>query len=162
PATAPEDRQAAAQVHDFAPRAALGGVGPGPVALLELKEQGEDLAQVMPVARVVRLEEKLPAGDEGTVDERREGGAGGPAVGLARLGVRLRVVAVDFGDAGRLDVPFEQLVGADDREPEVGQAALVGPAGGVADDDGQDVHAEVVERGPPHGTAEQEVAVAAA
>ena len=44
----------------------------------------------------------------------------------------------------------------------VAQAALVAAPRGVADDDGQDVEAEVVVVRPPDGTADQEAAIAAA
>src|SRR5437763_1413217 len=69
---------------------------------------------------------------------------------------------MDLGDAARLDPALEEFSTAGDRETEVDEAALVTAAGGVADDDGQDVHADVVVVRPPDGAADQEPAVAAA
>ena len=81
---------------------------------------------------------------------------------LRRVVIRLRMVAVDFGDAARLDVLREEAPAVADGEAQVVQAALVAAPGGVADDDGQHVDAEVVVVGAPDGTLEEEAAVAAA
>src|SRR5207253_2675418 len=83
-------------------------------------------------------------------------------VDLRRVVIRLRVVAVDFADAGRRDVPFEEALPVADGEAEVAQAALVAAARGVADDDRQHVDAEVVVVGAPDGALEEEAAIAAA
>src|SRR5205823_3541044 len=76
--------------------------------------------------------------------------------------VRLRVVTVDLRHAAGRDVAVEEVARVADGEAEVRQAALVAAPRGVADDDGQDVEAEVVVVGPPHRATEQEPAVAAA
>ncbi len=83
-------------------------------------------------------------------------------VDLRRVVVGLRVVAVDFGDAARLNVLRQEALPVADGEAEVAQAALVAAPRGVADDDRQHVNAQVVVIGPPDGALEKEAAVAAA
>ena len=69
---------------------------------------------------------------------------------------------MDLAHAARRDVLVKQLPAVAGGEADVGEAALVGTAGRVTQDEGQDVDAEVVMLGPPNGAAEQEPAVAAA
>src|SRR6266849_4905439 len=72
------------------------------------------------------------------------------------------MVAVDLGSAaGREETRQERLAVAD-REAQVGQAALVAAARGVANDYRQNVDAEVIVIRPPHAAAEQEATIAAA
>jgi hypothetical protein len=82
-------------------------------------------------------------------------------VDLRRVVIRLRVVAVDLGDAARRDVLLQKALPVADGEAEVVQAALVAAAGGIADDDRQHVDAVVVVVGTPDGALEEEAAVAA-
>ena len=63
---------------------------------------------------------------------------------------------------GRADIRRHQRLGVLDREPDVVQAPLVGPAGRVADHDGEDVAGEMVDLGPGQGAQERVPAVAAA
>src|SRR5258707_8820467 len=80
---------------------------------------------------------------------------------LGRIIKRLRMVAVDFGHAPRLDVAFEEFATATDRETEVLQSALIAPPRSVTDDDRQNVDTQMIVIGTPDGTTEQEPAVAA-
>src|SRR5262249_24668543 len=85
-----------------------------------------------------------------------------PAMHLAGIVVGLRMIAVNFGDAGRLHPTLQEGVRVAHGETHVGQAALIGPAGGVTDDDRQRIGAEVVMIWPPNGVTGPETPVAAA
>ena len=129
---------------------------------MELEEHGHELADVAPVSRVVGLDEEQAAGDQGAVDPREERGRDETAMHFRGVVERLRVVAMDFRRGpGREQATHERLA-VHDGEADVGQAALVGPARGVAKDERQDIDADVVVVGPPDGAADQEPAIAAA
>src|SRR5262249_42142460 len=72
------------------------------------------------------------------------------------------MVAVDLRERARPDVPPKQLSCINYRKPDVGQAALVGAASGIANYDGQDIDSQMVAVGAPDGAADQISAVAAA
>src|SRR5260370_16091618 len=88
-------------------------------------------------------------------------GSNEPASDLICIIVRLRMITMDCTDAAGSDVAVEKFPGVAHRESKIGQAALVAPPGGIANDHGQDVQSEVIVCRPPHGAADQESPVAA-
>src|SRR6266496_2748913 len=80
---------------------------------------------------------------------------------LSGIVVRLRMIAVNLGDAARRHVLLNELQGAADGEAEIGQAALIAPASSITDHQRQNVKAEVIVRRPPDSTANQKSAIAA-
>ena len=133
------------QGDDLAPGAALRGVRPAADPLVEVEEHRHHLADVVPVAGVVGLDDEQPARDQAAVDQRQERRRDQPAVDLGRVVVRLRVVAVDFADASAA----RRSGRAARRPPPTAKRTFVRPAlvaalAGVADDDRQGVDAEVV------------------
>ena len=135
---AAEHRQPLLQRDDLAPRPALRGVRPAADALVEVEEHRHHLADVLPVAGVVGLDDEQPAGHERAVDQRQERRRDEPAVDLGRVVVRLRVVAVDLArpSAARRAGPAVRARRAT-ANLRFGQAALVAALAGVADDDRQ-------------------------
>ena len=83
-------------------------------------------------------------------------------VDLARLIIRLWMIAVNFGGAVRRQVAFEQPHGIGDSKANVAQAALIAAARGIANDDRQNIDAEMIVIRSPDGAADQEAAIAAA
>jgi len=84
-----------------------------------------------------------------------------PQVDLARLIIRLRMVTVDLGGTLWRQIALQEAHGVADGEADVAQAALIGPPRCVADDDRQNIDAEVVVVWPPYSAAEQKASVAA-
>ncbi len=159
---AAEDRQSAAKGDDLAPCSPFRSIRPAADALVKVEEHWHDRAEVTPIARIIRLDEELPARNQRPMDEGKKGRRDETQVDLARLVVRLWMVAVDLGGTVRRQIAFQEADGIRDGEADVGQAALVGPPGGVADDDRQHINAEVIVVGPPDRTAQKESAVARA
>lgn len=161
-ASTSKDGEAGAEGDDFAACATFGGVGPSGGSFLEVEEDGEDLLHVFPIGGMIGLEIELPPLFEGAADKHEERG-GDETLGDFLGGViGLGVVAVDFSDGCGRDVAFEEFASPRDAETDIGEAALVGAAGGVADDKGEDVDAEMVVLLAPEGAANEEASVAAA
>src|SRR5207253_1517890 len=106
PSRAAEHGQATTQRDDLSPRPALRGVKPSALPFLKLEEDRDDLPHVLPVTRIVRLQEELTARQQRTMDEGQESRRNEPALDLARIIIRLRMITVDLRDAARLDVPL--------------------------------------------------------
>src|SRR5206468_906682 len=100
-------------------------IRPGADPLTEFKEHAHDFTDVLPVAGVVGLDHELPAGDERAVHQCKERWRDEPPLNLGWVVIRLRMIAVDFRDAGRLDPTLEQFVRAPDGKAEIGQPALI-------------------------------------
>ena len=71
------------------------------------------------------------------------------------------MITVNFGDTAGTDVLLKEFPGAGDGETEILQAPLIGPTGGIANDERKNIEAEVIMRCPPHGAADQKSPVAA-
>lgn len=83
-------------------------------------------------------------------------------VHVGAIVMRLRMVAVNLMNAGGRQIVADERLGVDGGEANVGEAALVGAAGRIAQYEGEDIDAEVVVSPTPDGAADEEVAVAAA
>ena len=83
-------------------------------------------------------------------------------MGLPRVVVGLRMIQVDLGDRTAGHVRLQKGLRVLDREPNVLETSLIGAAGRVADDDGQQVDREMIVARPRHCAGQREPAVAAA
>ena len=143
-ARAAKHRQAAAQSDDLAARPTFGRIRPAADALVELEKHRHDLTDVTPVARIIGLDEERTALDQAALDQGKKLRRDEPPLDLSGIVERLRMIAVNLGDAGGFDVALQQLPPAANGEPQVGQAALVAAPGGIADDNRQDIKAQVI------------------
>src|SRR5438093_13775450 len=71
------------------------------------------------------------------------------------------MIAMNFGYAAGTDMFLKEFPGAANGEADIVQAPLIGPAGGIANDERKNIEAEMIVRWPPHGAADQKPAVAA-
>ena len=91
----------------------LGASGQQRGPLVQVEEHGHDLTHVSPIAGIVRLQEERPARRQRTADQQQEFRRDQPFVDFGRIVVRLRMIAVNLGDAGRGDVVRQQFPAAD-------------------------------------------------
>src|SRR6516165_10573442 len=158
---AAEHRQATPQSNYLAPRPPFWRVGPRPVTFLEIEKERHYCADVAPVAWIIGLKKEPATRDENPMRQHQEFRRDQPAMDLGGIVVRLRMIAVQFSDAGRLDITLQKLSRVLDGEAEIPQAALIAAPGGVANHHGQHVDADVIVIGSPDSAADQEPAVAA-
>jgi len=108
----PEDGKSGAEGNDFSTGSPLGGIGPGLGTLLEIEEQRDQLLNVVPVSGVIRLQVEFPPLLQGSANEDQKIRSDQSFGNLLRLVVRLRMIAVNFPDAGGSHMLFEQLSSA--------------------------------------------------
>ena len=84
---------------------------------LEREEGGQNLLHVIPVIRVVGLDDERSAGSEGLMDISEEPRGEHPLAGLAVIVVRLGMIKVDLGRGARGHVRCQECLSILDREP---------------------------------------------
>jgi hypothetical protein len=104
---------------------------------------------------MVGLQHQASPGDERTKGKAEELGSQQATVAGPRVIEGLRMKDVDGRDAVGGDVRGEELASANDRAADIREPPLVGPAGGVANDDGERVDGEMIALGMLDGTVQR-------
>lgn len=141
--------------HDFPAGHPLGGLGPGAVPRLPVKQLGKHSLEIRPVPRVVGLQHQASPGDERSKGEAEKLGGQQATVAGPRVIEGLGMKDVDGRDAVGGDVRGKELASANDGTADIREPPLVGPAGGVANDDGERVDGEMIALGMLDGTVQR-------
>jgi len=159
---AAEDGESALPGDDFAAGDAFGSMRPRRLDFGPVEEHRQDPEHVFPVARVIGLEDKFSAGLECTVGQQQKFGRDQSSSDLIASVPWLGVVAMNFGNGILGCVERQKFAAANDGPAGVQQSALIGAAGGVANDDWQYVDAEAVVFRVGESEVQQRASVSAA